>query len=397
VLDGRRRRAIAITTMAVLLSSCGAAVGAASSSSPTPTHASASPATPAPTATGSNHPNADQSPTPKKSGNVWAAITSGRLSPVVRHDHPYVYVPNGTPGTLEVIDPTTFKVVRRYSFGAGAMPEHVTPAWDLRHLYVDVDARDELAVIDPRTGKITHTIHGIDHPYNLYFTPDGSQAIVVAEYENRLVFMDPNTWHKRAELALPCRGPDHMDFGPPGSHYLVISCEYDGAVIKVDWQTHKVLRTTNIGGLPVDVKLAPNGRVFFVANQGTGGVYVLDAQTLHRLAFIPTGAGAHGFAVSRDATELYVSNRLAGSISVIDFATRKVVKTWNVGGSPDMLQVSPDGSQLWLSNRYGTTVSVIGTHNGNVLHHIEVGPDPHGLTYFPQPGNYSLGHNGVYR
>jgi YVTN family beta-propeller protein len=319
------------------------------------------------------------------------------LSPIVQHDHPYVYVPNGTPGTVEVIDPKTFKVVRRFSFGAGAMPEHITPAWDLRHLYVDVDARNELAVIDPRTGKLVDTIHGIDRPYNLYFTPDGKQAIVVAEYENKLIFTDPKTWKTRAELALPCSGSDHMDFGPPGTHYLVISCEYDGAVIKVDWQTHKVLRTTNIGGLPIDVKLAPNGRVFFVANQGTGGVYVLDAQTLRRLAFIPTGTGAHGFAVSRDATQLYVSNRLAGSISVIDFATRKVVKTWNVGGSPDMLQVSPDGTQLWVTNRYGTTVSVIDTHDGQVLHHIEVGPDPHGLTYFPQPGTYSLGHNGVYR
>jgi YVTN family beta-propeller protein len=396
VVTERRWRVIAVSAMAVMLSACGA-TGSASSSLTQPSIDSAGPSTPSPTSTASSSPTADKSPTANGSSNVWAAITSGRLSPVVRHDHPYVYVPNGTPGTLEVIDPTTFKVVRRYSFGAGAMPEHVTPAWDMRHLYVDVDARNELAVIDPRTGKIVHTIHGIDRPYNLYFTPDGRQAIVVSEYENRLLFKDPKTWRPRAELSLPCSGSDHMDFGPPGTHYLVISCEYDGAVIKVDWQTHKVLRTTNIGGLPIDVKLAPNGKTFFVANQGTGGVYVLDAQTLHRLGFIPTGAGAHGFAVSRDATELYVSNRLAGSISVIDFATRKVVKTWNVGGSPDMLQVSPDGSQLWASNRYGTTVSVIDTHNGHVLHHIEVGPDPHGLTYFPQPGTYSLGHNGVYR
>jgi YVTN family beta-propeller protein len=82
---------------------------------------------------------------------------------------------------------------------------------------------------------------------------------------------------------------------------------------------------------------------------------------------------------------------------VIDFATRRVVHTWKVGGSPDMLQVSPDGTQLWTTNRYGTTVSVIGTRHGKVIASIEVGPDPHGLTYFPQPGNYSLGHNGVYR
>jgi YVTN family beta-propeller protein len=113
--------------------------------------------------------------------------------------------------------------------------------------------------------------------------------------------------------------------------------------------------------------------------------------------FNRTGRGAHGFAVSRDTKDLYVSNRLAGSISVIDFATERVVHTWHVGGSPDMLQVSPDGSQLWTTNRFGSTVSVISTLDGHLIRQIEVGIDPHGLTYFPQPGRISLGHNGVYR
>jgi YVTN family beta-propeller protein len=384
---------LAIVVLLVLVPACSAARG-----TPSAAPDSARPIEVAsPTASASATAEPSPSDAPSGPPNVWAGVASGHFAPAVRGLHRYVYVPNGTPGTVEVIDPTTFQIVRRFSFGAGAMPEHVTPAWDLRHVYVDVDARSELAMIDPRTGKIVRTIHGIDHPYNLYFTPDGKQAIDVVEYENRLIFMDPKTWKPRAELPLPCRGSDHMDFGPPGTHYLVISCEYDGSVIKVDWQTHRVLRTTNIGGLPIDVKLAPNGDAFFVANQGRGGVYVLDAQTLEQHRFIPTGAGAHGFAISRDATQLYVSNRYAGSISVIDFATRSVVKTWDVGGSPDMLQVSPDGKQLWATNRFGTTVSVIDTRTGHVIHQIEVGPDPHGLTYFPQPGNYSLGHNGVYR
>jgi YVTN family beta-propeller protein len=101
--------------------------------------------------------------------------------------------------------------------------------------------------------------------------------------------------------------------------------------------------------------------------------------------------------VSRDTTELYVSNRLAGTISVIDFATLRVIHTWHVGGSPDMLQVSADGRQLWVSNRYDATVSVVSTSTGKVLHTIAVGANPHGLTLFPQPGRYSIGHNGVYR
>ena len=92
-----------------------------------------------------------------------------------------------------------------------------------------------------------------------------------------------------------------------------------------------------------------------------------------------------------------MESRLAGTISVISFAQQKVIHTWNVGGSPDMVQISPDGTQLWETNRYGTTVTVVDTSDGHIIQQIQVGADPHGLTYFPQPGTYSLGHNGVYR
>jgi YVTN family beta-propeller protein len=266
----------------------------------------------------------------------------------------------------------------------------------MRWLYVDTSEADELAVIDPRTGKLARIIHGVEHPYNLYFTLDGSMAIDVAEYYDRLDFMDPHTWKRIKSVPMPCNGPDHLDFSADGS-YLMISCEYDGTVVKVDVSKMKVLGTIHVGGMPVDVKLSPNGKAFFVANQGISGVSIVDPVSMKVQGFIHTGDGAHGMAVSRDATHLYVTNRLAGTISVIDFATRTVVSTWNVGGSPDMIQVTPDGSQLWVSNRYGTTVEAISTADGHIIKKIEVGPDPHGLDFFPQPGQFSLGHNGVYR
>ena len=86
-----------------------------------------------------------------------------------------------------------------------------------------------------------------------------------------------------------------------------------------------------------------------------------------------------------------------GSVSVIDFETRAIVASWPVGGSPDMLQVSPDGSELWASARSHGAVYVIDTSTGEVLDRIRTGAAPHGLTYFPQPGRFCLGHNGVYR
>ena len=59
--------------------------------------------------------------------------------------------------------------------------------------------------------------------------------------------------------------------------------------------------------------------------------------------------------------------------------------------------VSVDGKQLWLSGRYDRVVYVIDTTNGEVLKRIPVGHEPHGLTVWPQPGRYSLGHTGNMR
>jgi YVTN family beta-propeller protein len=232
-------------------------------------------------------------------------------------------------------------------------------------------------------------------PYNLYFTPDGSKAIVVVESLARIDFRNPHTWKLIKSVSIPSSGPNHLDFSADGRFFL-ISTEFGGYVVKVDAVAMRVVGKVRLGGSPVDVRLSPDGRVFFVANQVAGGVFVLS-KTLRKLGFIPTGPGAHGLIISRDARLLYVSNRIAGTISVVGLRRRAVLATWHVGGSPDMMQLSPDGSQIWVSNRWNGTVSVISTRTGKVLHVIRVGSSPHGLTLFPQPGRYSLGHNGMYR
>jgi YVTN family beta-propeller protein len=139
--------------------------------------------------------------------------------------------------------------------------------------------------------------------------------------------------------------------------------------------------------------------VFYVADMMANGVWIVDANSLRKVGFIPTGRGAHGLYVSRDSKYLYVSNRMGGSVSVISFATRKVVHTWPIpgGGSPDMGGVSADGKVLWLSGRYNAEVYAFDTTTGKLLARIPVGSGPHGLCVYPQPGRYSLGHTGVFR
>jgi DNA-binding beta-propeller fold protein YncE len=331
--------------------------------------------------------------------NVYAADAAGNLSPVVRDDPALVYVPNSMSDTVDEISQRTMKIVRQ--FATGALPQHVTPSYDLRTLYVDNDVGNSLTPIDPRTGRPGRPIP-VEDPYNLYFTPNGRFAIVVAERLQRLDFRDPTTMRLIYSLPVPtCRGVDHMDFSP-GGRYAFASCEFSGRMIEVDTWTHRVIRSLVLGnGLtsPQDVKLSPDGRTLYVADQISGGLWEIDPSSFRVIGFLKTGAGAHGLYPSRDAQVMYVSNRSAGSISVVSFKRRRVIETWQLPlpASPDMGGVSADGRTLWLSGRYDAAVYAIDTRSGRLRARISVGNGPHGLCVWPQPGRYSLGHTGILR
>jgi DNA-binding beta-propeller fold protein YncE len=331
--------------------------------------------------------------------DIYARAAADDLSPVDRHDPALVYVPNSDSNTVDVISQRTFRVVAH--FDTGALPQHVTPAWNLKTLYVDNDAGNSLTPIDPRTGLPGKPI-AVEDPYNLYFTPNGRYAIVVAERLKQLDFRNPTTMRLVHTLNVPmCGGVDHADFSVNG-RYMYASCEFASRMIEVDTQTMRVVRTLDLdkgSSAPQDVKLSPNGRTLYVADQDNAGVWEINPATFKVTGFTRTGAGAHGLYPSRNAKFLYVSNREAGSVSVMSFATDKVVRTWMLPqpASPDMGGVSVDGRTLWLSGRYNGVVYAINTITGKLRATIPVGSGPHGLCVWPQPGRYSLGHTGIMR
>jgi YVTN family beta-propeller protein len=329
--------------------------------------------------------------------NVYAADTPSHLSPAVAGDVPLVYVPNSVSNSVTEIDPANGQVVR--TFPVGAEPQHVVPSWDLKTLWVTSDQGNNLTPINPKTGLPGPPVP-VEDPYNMYFTPDGRYAIVVAERMQRLDFRQPQTMQLVHSLAVPCPGVDHMDFSADGT-YLIATCEFGSKLVKVDVATQTVIGSLVLpdNGMPQDVKLSPDGRVFYVADMAAGGVWVVDGTTMTQIGFIPTGKQAHGLYISRDFKYLYVTNRGEGSVSLIDLASRRVAAKWVIpgGGSPDMGNVSVNGSVLWLSGRYNSEVYAISTRNGALLGRIPVGNGPHGLCVWPEPGRYSLGHTGIMR
>ncbi len=344
--------------------------------------------------------------------NLYSETAAGKISASLASALPRIYVPNRQSNDVYVIDPSTMKVVDR--FRVGQNPQHVVPAWDMKTLWVANNAehtnKGTLTPIDPVTGKPGPSIT-VDDPYNLYFTPDGKAAIIVAEARKRLDFRDPQTMQMQGSLFLPeCGGVNHADFSIDG-RYAIFTCEFTGKLAKVDMVNRKAIGYLKLsrGGMPQDIRVSPDGKVFFVADMHADGVFVIDGDKFVELETISTGVGTHGLYPSRDGTKLYVANRGShkvygpragkeGSVSVIDFATRKVEKTWPIpgGGSPDMGNVSADGKTLWLSGRFDDVVYAIDTTAGTVTK-IPVGKEPHGLTVWPQPGRYSLGHTGNLR
>ncbi len=343
--------------------------------------------------------------------NLYSETRSDKLSPAVATALPRVYVPNLKSNDVYVIDPATFKVVDR--FRVGINPQHVVPSHDLKTLWVTNNAEGRadgsLTPIDPETGKPGKSI-AVDDPYNMYFTPDGRSAIVVAEAFKRLDFRDPQTMALQSTLAAPkCGGINHADFSIDG-RFVIFTCEFQGSLVKIDLVGRKVLGYLKLsrGGMPQDIRVSPDGKTFYVADMKADGVFLIDAESFKETGFIQTGIGTHGLYPSRDGRKLYVANRGSnrihgkphgkGSVSVVDFATGRIVATWPMpgGGSPDMGNVSADGKLLWLSGRYDDVVYAIDTTSGAVRK-IAVGKEPHGLTVWPQPGRYSLGHTGNMR
>jgi YVTN family beta-propeller protein len=343
--------------------------------------------------------------------NLYSEIAEGKLSEAVKGHLPRVYVPNLQSNDVWVIDPATLKVVDR--FRVGVNPQHVVPSWDMKTLWVANNAENtpngSLTPIDPNTGKPGKAIK-VDDPYNMYWTPDGKEAIVVAEAFKRLDFRDAKTMAMKSSIDAPeCDGINHADFSIDGK-WAIFTCEFTGKLVKIDLVNRKVMGYLKLskGKMPQDIRVSPDGKTFYVADMMADGVFVVDGPSFQETGFIHTGKGTHGLYPSRDGKSLYVANRGSnkihgpkrgpGSVSVIDFASQKVVANWPIpgGGSPDMGNVSEDGKQLWLSGRYDNVVYVFDTTNGKVQI-IPVGKEPHGLTVWPQPGRYSLGHTGNMR
>jgi YVTN family beta-propeller protein len=292
--------------------------------------------------------------------------------------HP-VFVLNSLDATISVIDPATWKEVRRIP--TGKEPHHLYLSPDEKSLIVANALGDSLTFIDPRTAEVQRTVRGISDPYHLRFSPDMKWFLTAA---NRLDHVDIYRWNGQdltlAKRVSTGKTPSHLWIDSK-STVAYSSMQDSDELVAIDLATQAVRWRVPTGAMPADVFVTPDDKTLLLGLTGSDSVQVFDVsgRVPRELRRIKTGEGAHAFRSAGDGRHVFVSNRVANTISKIDFQTLEVVARYPAPGGPDCMDVSADGKLLFVTSRWSRKLTVIDLEGHKVARQVAVGKSPHGV------------------
>jgi YVTN family beta-propeller protein len=290
-------------------------------------------------------------------------VGNGPFRAAISPDDEWLYVVNGSDGTISVVNLDTKKAVGLYYAGPGPGAIVITP--DGKKLYVCNPFQGTVTVIDAATGALINVMPVGTFPTDPQTSPDGKSVYV------------PN---------------------------LV-----SGTISVIDTGTDAVINTITTGGAPSSVAFSPAGELFYVADSSSpGGIDVFErasslevltvaagvspsyclvnpqsANQLYVVDLTPTVAivqddvlvdtiqqpGYGGIpAVTPNGRFLYVPilatslNPIVPGNTVVVYDTSTNTPVGNpitVGTGPIFVKISPDGKYAYVGNRSDNTVSII--------------------------------------
>ena len=293
-----------------------------------------------------------------------------------------ILVLNSLDADVSVIDPLTWRVVKRVP--TGKEPHHLYLTPDEKSVLVANAAGNTLTFLDPVTGDVQRTLRKILDPYHLRFSPDMKWFVIAA---NRLNHVDIYRWNAAAEMPLTLvkripagKVPSHLAIDSK-SRTVYASLQDSDELMAIDLATQQPRWTVKVGKTPADLFLTTDDRTLLLGLTGDRFVEAWDVSGAKPVLAkrIATGAGAHAFRARGDKRHVFVSNRVANTISLIDTQTLTVVAELPGPGGPDCMEVLADGRTLLVSSRWARKLSVIDIETRKVLRQIDVGRSPHGV------------------
>jgi YVTN family beta-propeller protein len=162
-----------------------------------------------------------------------------------------VFVLNSLDGNVSVIDPATWKEVKRIP--TGKEPHHLYMTPDEKSVIVANALSDSLTFIDPRTAEVQREVRGILDPYHLRFSPDMKWFVTAA---NRLNHVDIYRWDGRdmtlAKRISTGKTPSHLWIDSKSTTVWSTMQDSD-ELVAIDLTTQALKWRVKTGPMPADV------------------------------------------------------------------------------------------------------------------------------------------------
>lgn len=195
----------------------------------------------------------------------------------------------------------------------------------------------------------------------------------------------------------------------PAADKVYVANEEADTVSVLDASSFKAVASVQVGKMPHNVQVSPDGKVAWVTNNGelepdqaaaasahkgtdkgahgtmatAGAVWAIDTGNDTVLAKVPVGVHPAHVVLTPDGRFAYVTNGGDNTVSVVDASAQRLVATIPVGKYPHGVRISPDGKQAYVANLKGGTVSVIDTENQEEMAQIPTGKGPAQVGFTP--------------
>ena len=153
-----------------------------------------------------------------------------------------------------------------------------------------------------------------------------------------------------------------INLAAPANGMLYIVAQDRNAILVVDPEEGKVVKSIPVGEHPHSVIVDKACKFAYVSNQWADNVSVINLPLLKVTDTLKTAGGPAGMALSADGRSIYVVNSYTSDFSVIDLSSREERKRLVAGNNPTGTGLSPDGKLLYVTSRraligrYGDTL-----------------------------------------
>jgi hypothetical protein len=256
----------------------------------------------------------------------------------------------------------------------------------------------QAVMVRDATGATQTGVINVATPANTLIAPTkagGPAVLVTPGITSRLRFLDPNSLAGPIDSLDLTGGIVSAAMKADGSRiYAMID---DGNLSVVDGLTHREITRISLGGGVTKIKLAPGDTTLYALTT-VGIVFDVDLRTNVLRRQIIANVNNTDAAIGRDGY-FYLLDQTSSTVRILDINTNTVLRTVGVSAGAATLAISPDGKQLWLTHPQGAVTAYQGSVASGFLSLATISTNlaPPMRVYFSPSGSFAAVTNLVGR